>query len=111
LGGDEFVMLLLNLDNLDECEGALARVLDAIAQPVAVDSQQVTVTASIGVSMYPSDAGDTDMLLRHADQAMYMAKEAGRNRYYLFDPFRDLRDNRPLPAPEQNDPPIDAAGR
>ena len=111
LGGDEFVMLLLNLDNLDECEGALSRVLAAIAQPVMVGGQQVTVTASIGVSLYPSDAGDTDMLLRHSDQAMYMAKEAGRNRYYLFDPFRDLRDNRPLPAPEQNDPPIHAAGR
>jgi diguanylate cyclase (GGDEF)-like protein/PAS domain S-box-containing protein len=95
LGGDEFVMLLLNLERIDECEGALERVLAAVAQPVTVLGQSVTVTASIGVSMYPSDAGDPDMLLRHADQAMYMAKEAGRNRYYLFDPFRDLRDNRP----------------
>jgi diguanylate cyclase (GGDEF)-like protein/PAS domain S-box-containing protein len=93
LGGDEFVMLLLNLDRIEECEGALLRVLTAIAQPMAIAGQHVTVTASIGVSLYPSDAGDTDMLLRHADQAMYMAKEAGRNRYYLFDPFRDLRDS------------------
>ena len=94
LGGDEFVMLLLNLDRIDECEGALERVLAAIAQPMTVAGHEAAVTASIGVSMYPSDAGDPDMLLRHADQAMYMAKEAGRNRYHLFDPFRDLRDNR-----------------
>lgn len=94
LGGDEFVMLLLNLDRIDECEGALERVLAAIAQPMTVAGHEAAVTASIGVSMYPSDAGDPDMLLRHADQAMYMAKEAGRNRYHLFDPFHDLRDNR-----------------
>ena len=111
LGGDEFVMLLLNLESIDECEGALSRVLGTIAQPMTVAGQQVTVTASIGVSMYPSDAGDTDMLLRHADQAMYMAKEAGRNRYYLFDPFRDLRDSRPQPLSQETRPPIDAAGR
>ena len=95
LGGDEFVLLLLNLDRIDECESALKRILAAVGQPWTINGHTVQVSASIGVSIYPSDAADTDMLLRHADQAMYMAKEAGRNRYYLFDPFRDLRDSRP----------------
>ena len=95
LGGDEFVLLLLNLERIDECESALKRILAAVAQPLTINGHSVQVSASIGVSIYPSDAADSDMLLRHADQAMYMAKEAGRNRYYLFDPFRDLRDSHP----------------
>jgi len=85
LGGDEFVLLLLDLERIDECEGALNRVLQAIAHPVVVGNQMVTVSASIGVSVYPFDSEDPDVLLRQADQAMYLAKEGGRNRYRLFE--------------------------
>jgi diguanylate cyclase (GGDEF)-like protein len=83
LGGDEFVLLLLDLERIDECEGALQRVLESIAQPVAIADQFVSVSASVGVSVYPFDSDDPDTLLRHADQAMYLAKETGRNRYCL----------------------------
>jgi diguanylate cyclase (GGDEF)-like protein/PAS domain S-box-containing protein len=84
LGGDEFVLLLLDIEQIEECEGALHRVLDAIAHPVVIGSQMVSVSASIGVSVYPFDSEDPDVLLRQADQAMYLAKESGRNRYRLF---------------------------
>lgn len=84
LGGDEFVLLLLGLGGLAECETALQRVLDTLAQPVNLDGQSVAVTASIGVSLYPQDDADADTLLRHADQAMYQAKQGGRNRYHVF---------------------------
>jgi diguanylate cyclase (GGDEF)-like protein len=85
LGGDEFVVLLLDLERIDECERALQRVLEAIAHPVVVGSQMVSVSASIGFSIYPFDSEDPDVLLRQADQAMYLAKESGRNRYRLFE--------------------------
>jgi len=92
LGGDEFVLLLLDLERIDECENALQRVLDAVAQPVRVGEQAVMVSASIGVSVYPFDSEEPDVLLRQADQAMYIAKESGRNRYRLF----DAKSRRPL---------------
>jgi diguanylate cyclase (GGDEF)-like protein/PAS domain S-box-containing protein len=86
LGGDEFVLLLLDLERIEECETALNRVLEAVAQPATVGGQTVSVSASIGVSIYPSDGADPDVLLRQADQAMYAAKEDGRNRYSFFAP-------------------------
>ncbi len=91
LGGDEFVLLISNLEDIRECDHAMARVISALAQPFRVSQRQVSVSASIGVTLYPSDGSDSDTLLRHADQAMYAAKQAGRNRYHLFDPENDRR--------------------
>jgi diguanylate cyclase (GGDEF)-like protein/PAS domain S-box-containing protein len=88
LGGDEFV-LLLGIERMEECETALRRVLESIAQPLTVSGRPMTLSASIGVAVYPLDESDPDTLLRHADQAMYAAKQEGRNRYQLFDPERD----------------------
>ena len=88
LGGDEFV-LLLGMERREECDTALRRVLDAIARPLTVSGQPVSISASIGVALYPLDDADPDTLLRHADQAMYSAKQEGRNRYHLFDPDHD----------------------
>ena len=88
LGGDEFV-LLLGIERLEECDTAIRRVLDAIARPLTVAGSPVTISASIGVTLFPLDESDPDTLLRHADQAMYGAKQEGRNRYHLFDPQRD----------------------
>lgn len=89
LGGDEFVLLLAGLADVEECEGTLTRVLHAVSQPVPVDGERLLVTASIGATIFPGDGSDSDTLMRHADQAMYAAKEAGRNRYHLFDPQHD----------------------
>ncbi|WP_295009415.1 EAL domain-containing protein [uncultured Dechloromonas sp.] len=91
LGGDEFVLLIANLDDLHECELAMGRIISALAQPFRVSQRQVSVAASIGVTLYPHDGADSDTLLRHADQAMYAAKQAGLNRYHLFDPENDRR--------------------
>jgi diguanylate cyclase (GGDEF)-like protein/PAS domain S-box-containing protein len=86
LGGDEFALLLVDLESIEQFENALGRIHHAIAQPIAINDQQVAVSASSGMTIYPVDDNDSDTLLRHADQAMYQAKLAGRNCYRLFDP-------------------------
>ncbi len=91
LGGDEFIVLLVGLQVTEECVGSLHRLLQGIQQPVALDGEMLCITASIGVALYPDDEQDAETLLRHASQAMHLAKEAGRNRYHLFDPASDLR--------------------
>jgi diguanylate cyclase (GGDEF)-like protein/PAS domain S-box-containing protein len=85
LGGDEFVLLLGGLASYDEMDGVLSRVRDAIAQPYQLTDADVVVSASIGVTLYPLNDNDADTLLRHADQAMYHAKQNGGNAYHLFD--------------------------
>lgn len=85
LGGDEFVLLLGGLEKPHQAEEIVSRVLELIAQPFTLETHQLQVSASIGVTLYPHDCADPDTLLRHADQAMYLAKEMGKNRYWLFD--------------------------
>ncbi|MDO9598081.1 MAG: Cache 3/Cache 2 fusion domain-containing protein [Azoarcus sp.] len=89
LGGDEFVAVLSDLYSSQECDMVVSRLLLAAATPVQVGETWVQMSASLGVTLYPLDGGDADTLLRHADQAMYQAKEAGRNRYQMFDPEHD----------------------
>ena len=91
LGGDEFVVLLLGLEKGDECATTLERLLAAIAQPITVRNKSATISASIGVSIYPLDDEDPDTLLRHADQAMYSAKQSGKIRFNIYDPTLDRR--------------------
>jgi diguanylate cyclase (GGDEF)-like protein/PAS domain S-box-containing protein len=96
LGGDEFVLLLGGLKNARELEEALRRVLQRLAALYNVAEQPVAISASIGVTLFPNDSGDADTLLRHADHAMYLAKEAGKNRFIQFNPVLEERerDNR-----------------
>jgi diguanylate cyclase (GGDEF)-like protein len=89
LGGDEFVLLLTEMTQPDEWRTVLNRVLAHVQQPVELGEAQATVSASVGVTVFPNDDVDADTLLRHADQAMYRAKQAGRNRYQLFDLAQD----------------------
>ncbi len=89
LGGDEFALLFCNLDGVQECERALIRLLEAMTASYRVDQHVIVVSASVGVTVFPDDNADADTLLRHADQAMYRAKENGRNRFHLFDPEQD----------------------
>jgi len=91
MGGDEFALIYNGLEHSDECQQVFARLLASIAEPVTIDSHEISVTASIGVTLCPLDGSDPDALLRHADQAMYLAKQAGRNGFHLFDPERDRR--------------------
>ncbi len=91
LGGDEFVVLVTGIDSALECQQAVGRILKAIAAPIQLKDQAATLGASIGVALFPKDGVDADTLLRHADQAMYAAKQAGRNRYHMFDKLQDER--------------------
>lgn len=90
IGGDEFVAVLVDLEQLQDCTPVLVRLLQATAAPATVGDAVLHVSASIGVTLYPQDAADADHLLRHADQAMYQAKQAGRNCYRLFDINQDV---------------------
>jgi len=85
IGGDEFVAVLVDLEGPLDCEPLLARLLQAASQVVPVGDAQLQVSASIGVTLYPQDGADADLLLRQADQAMYIAKAAGKNRHHIFD--------------------------
>ena len=86
LGGDEFVALLIDLNEIAASEPLLTRLLNAAAQPVQVDDISLQVSASVGVTFYPqTQSTDADQLLRQADQSMYQAKLAGKNRYHVFD--------------------------
>jgi len=89
VGGDEFILLLSEINNQDECQLALQRILDGLSTTFALEEHSVTISASIGVTLYPQDKTDPETLLRHADQAMYVAKQYGRNRYHFFDPIHD----------------------
>lgn len=85
LGGDEFVLILLGMENDDTCEVAVNRLMESICGPVQIGDRTVSITASMGISLYPSDGDDPDTLLRNADQAMYKAKQMGKNTFTFFD--------------------------
>lgn len=89
IGGDEFVAVLVDIKDLSECKSILERLLAAAASPVISGKDTLQVSTSIGVTLYPQDAADAEQLMRHADQAMYAAKQKGKNRYYLFDVHKD----------------------
>jgi diguanylate cyclase (GGDEF)-like protein/PAS domain S-box-containing protein len=89
IGGDEFVAVLADLDNVEDCQVVLERLLLASSEPVTVSDFLFNVSASIGVTFYPQDNVDADQLMRHADQAMYVAKASGKNQYHLFDTAKD----------------------
>ena len=93
VGGDEFVAVLVDLADGADSEPLLGRLLLAASSPVEVSGINgkvvLQVSASAGVTVYPDDNTDADLLMRHADQAMYAAKQAGKNRYHLFDLAQD----------------------
>lgn len=87
LGGDEFVAVMNDLNDSSEIYPALERLLLAASAPVNLDDNTHRVSASIGVTFYPQTEDiDADQLLRQSDQAMYQAKQSGKNRYHIFNP-------------------------
>ena len=89
IGGDEFTLLLLGLTSREECEEVIQRLLAHIEQPLSCLPEPEIVSASIGVTLFPLDDEDPDTLLRHADQAMYQAKQAGKRGFHIFDAAQD----------------------
>jgi diguanylate cyclase (GGDEF)-like protein/PAS domain S-box-containing protein len=84
IGGDEFVAVLVDLEQPDDAEPVLERLLLAAADSVTLREAEIHVSASMGIAVYPRDGTHADLLLRRADQSMYLAKQAGRNRYRFF---------------------------
>jgi diguanylate cyclase (GGDEF)-like protein len=86
LGGDEFVLVLK--DQIDEeiIFRAMQRIVKKIGEPLTIDSQELNLTCSAGISIYPQDGQDVDTLLRNADTAMYRAKDHGRNNFQFYTP-------------------------
>jgi diguanylate cyclase (GGDEF)-like protein/PAS domain S-box-containing protein len=90
-GGDEFVVLLSEVEHADDVAMAARRILEAVAEAHSVDQHDLHVTTSIGVSVYPDDGLDGETLIKNADTAMYQAKENGRHSYRFFKPAMNVR--------------------
>jgi diguanylate cyclase (GGDEF)-like protein/PAS domain S-box-containing protein len=83
-GGDEFVIILPDLERPENARVVADKILEELARPVEIGGHEIHVTPSIGISHYPNDATDVHQLLKHADNAMYQAKDAGRNTVRFF---------------------------
>jgi diguanylate cyclase (GGDEF)-like protein/PAS domain S-box-containing protein len=88
-GGDEFVAVIDDLSDPAESDLVLSRMLESVSVTLKLKKKLLKITASIGVTFYPLDNASPDQLLRHADQAMYLAKQDGKNRSYAFDIEKD----------------------
>jgi len=90
LGGDEFTVLLSDIRHVEDAGRVARRILDALARPFHLELSEVFIGASIGITVFPHDGEDVDILLRNADTAMYHAKDQGRNNYQFY--TRSLHD-------------------
>ena len=84
LGGDEFIMLIEEMDELSQIENVAHKILSTAIQPIVLLGEECRVTASIGISIYPRDGEDEQALMKNADMAMYVAKEEGKNNYQFY---------------------------
>ena len=84
LGGDEFTIVVANIEGEAEAGAIARRINDVLREPMTIAGRQMVVTASLGMAMFPRDGGDAMTLLRHADTAMYHAKESGRNNWQIY---------------------------
>lgn len=92
LGGDEFVLLLNGYQDINESLATLQRLLTKLCEPIQINKNiKVSLSASMGMSMFPSDDRDPEILLRQADQAMYSAKQGGKNQIRIYDPHMALQ--------------------
>lgn len=89
VGGDEFVAVLVGMDDEASCKSLVERLRLATSDVVRIDDLALQVTCSVGVTLFPQDDAEIDVLLRHADQAMYVAKQRAKNRVHFFDIAED----------------------
>ena len=90
-GGDEFVVLLSEIEAAQDAAHAAEKLIRTMAEPHLIGEHRITITLSIGISLYPDDGDDVEAVLRNADTAMYHAKRGGRNNYKGFTPAMDTR--------------------
>lgn len=91
MGGDEFTVLVGDLHVADDVVKVAQKLLETVAQPIHVEGQDLFITTSIGIAMFPTDGDTAEMLLKNADHAMYRAKDAGRNAARMFTPAMNIR--------------------
>lgn len=84
MGGDKFTLILSGINQIFDVELVARKVLEQLSLPFTLQGEEVYVSASLGIAIYPDDATDIDALIKYADQAMYVSKESGRNRYTFF---------------------------
>jgi diguanylate cyclase (GGDEF)-like protein len=84
MGGDEFVIVISDIKDINDLSRIAQTMLSAVAEPVVIDNQLFHTSASMGISVFPDDGADFDTLLKHADTAMYQAKDSGRNVFRFF---------------------------
>ncbi|MGI9500021.1 MAG: putative bifunctional diguanylate cyclase/phosphodiesterase, partial [Geminicoccaceae bacterium] len=89
MGGDEFILILQDFVDVDDVRPKIARILDAVRPSFQIGGQELHVTASIGISLFPDDGRNADQLLKAADVALYRAKSAGRDRWQLVNAAMD----------------------
>jgi diguanylate cyclase (GGDEF)-like protein len=90
MGGDEFMLLLTDVKEAEDCMTIAGKIVESFQRPFFLDDHEVHVTTSVGIAIYPDDGQDFDALKKHADASMYKAKAMGRNNYQ-----RKIR-NKPL---------------
>ena len=86
IGGDEFIVLLNNIDKIDNVYKIAQKLIDILSKPIQLHNHTLHIGSSIGISIYPQDANSSEILLRNADSAMYYAKQNGRNNYQSYKP-------------------------
>ena len=91
IGGDEFTVILPEIENLDEADALARRVLEAVSAPVMINENEVLPSATIGIGVYPNDGDTAELLLKNADAAMYNAKECGRGTHAFYKIDMNLR--------------------
>ncbi len=96
LGGDEFIVMLTDLQTRDDVSRVAQRILDALVEPMRLSGHDVCVTPSVGIALFPENGQDSNTLLRHADTAMYHAKNSGKGTFCFFDVSMDTSVRRRL---------------
>jgi diguanylate cyclase (GGDEF)-like protein/PAS domain S-box-containing protein len=84
LGGDEFTVIIPDIEHADQVSGIAQKIIDDLGRSIPLRAQEVQIGASVGVAVFPDDGEDVEQLIRHADMALYKAKDEGRNNFQFF---------------------------
>ena len=84
LGGDEFVLLVQEMNHPDQAINVAKKILAAATEPIVLAGQECQISASVGIALFPEHGGDEQTLMKHADAAMYCAKQGGKNNYQIY---------------------------
>ncbi len=95
-GGDEFTVLLTEIENIEEASKIARRILQEVKKPFEIEGQAFYVTSSIGIAIYPENGKEVDTLIKNADSALYLAKRNGRNNYRFYSPSIQVKSSESL---------------